>query len=177
MFGEWEIGQQPDPLRASWPLLGPGSNGVSAAKPLAEVPAAPKDMAIVAGTNDNSWSAGGPNSSFTADDLRALQPGQVLAATRFSDVDSSGALDTVMTLAEFDVIDCSRFGEATLVLRTRGCRCVLRTTVGLRTRPLAWNGSVGHVARLGVDVGQEVWIEVTWSSYVDSTNPRKQLKP
>ena len=105
------IGQQPDPLRASWPLKGPGSDGVSATGPLAEIPAAPKDMAVNAGTNDNGWSAHGPSGSFTADDLRTLQPGQVLAATRFSVVDSSGPLDPIMTFTEFDAIDCSRSGS------------------------------------------------------------------
>ena len=102
VFARWEIARQPDPLRASWPLLGPGANGVTATKQLAEIPARPKNMAIGAGTRNNSRSAGGPY-GFTAKTLAKLKPGQILTG--------NAPKNTAISMAEFDAIDCTQFPD------------------------------------------------------------------
>ena len=108
VFAEWSIGPQPNPFQADWPLLGASStNGVEAVHPLDDIPAPPKNMAIYAGTRQNTYSASGPY-QFTAADLKTLKPGQVLVSNdtgRESDLPVK-----VVSVAGFNAIDCTRFG-------------------------------------------------------------------
>lgn len=101
VFADWKIKAQPARLQLNWPLIGAGNDIVSATHPLRAVPGKPKDMAIYAWTDDNSYSADGPY-QFRARDLLRLKPGQVLT----SDPDGS----TVTSISKFNDIDCSQFG-------------------------------------------------------------------
>lgn len=108
VFAEWTIGTQPDPLRVEWPLLGTtAQSGISAERPLGEVPTPPKNMSIYAWTSSNTYSAGGPY-QFTAADLNKLRPGQVL-------VDNNTGRESdppvkAISLDAFNALDCTQYG-------------------------------------------------------------------
>lgn len=108
VFAEWTIGPQPNPLQVDWPLLGTSTtNGVEAVHPFGGIPAPPKNMAIYAGTRQNTYSASGPY-QFTAADLKKLKPGQVLVSN-----DTGRESDPpvrVVSVAAFNAIDCTKFG-------------------------------------------------------------------
>jgi len=108
VFDEWSIGPQEYPLQADWPLLGASStNGIEAVHPLGDIPTPPKNMAIYAGTRQNTYSASGPY-QFTAADLKKLKPNQVLVPN-----DTGRESDPpvkVVSVAAFNAIDCTRFG-------------------------------------------------------------------
>ena len=74
---EWDIDRKARSLSIQWPLLGPGTDGVTASDPLLELPVTGRLMEISAWTDNNSYYAEGPE-GFRVTDIEALQPGTVL---------------------------------------------------------------------------------------------------
>lgn len=107
IFAEWTVSPGPDPLRAEWPLFGPGTDSVKATTRLNAVPKLPKNMAIYGWTDTNSASADGPW-QFTKANLEAVRPGQVLVAN--NDGLETSPLNVAISREAFDAIDCSEYG-------------------------------------------------------------------
>lgn len=106
VFAEWTI--LADDLSVEWPLLGRSGQGVVAKLPLTSVPGTPKNLGIYAWTRDNTTSASGPF-VFTADDLDALKPGEVLVEN-VTGTDASPPIKAI-SRADFDNFDCGQFED------------------------------------------------------------------
>lgn len=110
VLGEWELPGGPDALQVQWPLLGESVNAevVEPVHTLSELTTA---LTIAAWSGVDTYHAEGPD-NFTRADLEALEPGFVLAPSYALEV-ADPALEepgfTVVSVAEFDAIDCTLY--------------------------------------------------------------------